>query len=104
MKFDDLKIGHLYKGTYRALFTSQNTGGVKFMWMFEPDEWALWGDETGYIDRKSWDYEEDKGEEPDLTEEIHGSELIRAIFERSFFLKVWVDAMKDGTDGKVIIT
>ena len=59
MKFDELKVGHLYKGKYIALITSYGamSYSIKHMWMFDPDNWQL--EEIGYIDKSDWNYEEE---------------------------------------------
>jgi hypothetical protein len=108
MKFDKLKIGHMYKGQYIALITSYGamSYSIKHMWMFDPKSWELWGDGTVYIDKEDWDHEEvERGSaESDLTQEIHSGILIQKIFESPNFLRRWIRSMNDETDGKVIIT
>jgi hypothetical protein len=110
MKFDELKVGHLYKGKYIALIAGYGamSYSIKHMWMIDGDNknWELWGDGIGYIDKDDWDHEENRQEpsESDLTQEIHSGILIHAIFEKPMFLRDWAKAMSEETEGKVIIT
>ena len=103
MKFDELKVGHVYKGLYMALITTFPDPKTKFMWMFDND-WSFMED-PGYVDKAGWDYEEaQEGHDPDLKEEILGGILIKAIFEKQGMARLWHKTMLNDTEGSVIIT
>ncbi len=103
MRFDQLKVGHVYKGLYTALITTHLHPETKFMWMFDND-WSF-TEEPGYIDKASWDYEEaQEGHDSDLKEEILGELLIKAIFEKQGMAKLWHKTILSDTEGSVIIT